>query len=134
MQNGVAKAQKQPSLAGLFSSFQVSVPQIQADVDRERVKSYGVELTDVFETLQVYLGSLYVNDFNRFGRTYQVNAQAESKFRLQPEQIRRLETRNMRGDMIPLGSLVTVSRRCASISWKRTKASCLYSLSGSRCA
>ena len=78
LQNGMAKAQKQPSLAGLFSSFQVSVPQIQADVDRERVKSYGVPLTDVFETLQVYLGSLYVNDFNRFGRTYQVNAQAES--------------------------------------------------------
>ena len=110
LQNGMAKAQRQPSLAGLFSSFQVSVPQIQADVDRERVKSYGVELTDVFETLQVYLGSLYVNDFNRFGRTYQVNAQAESEFRLQPEQIRRLETRNARGDMVPLGSLVTVSR------------------------
>ena len=90
----MAKAQKAPSLAGLFSSFQVSVPQIDADVDRERVKSYGVALTDVFETLQVYLGSLYVNDFNRFGRTYQVNAQAESAFRLQPEQIRRLETRN----------------------------------------
>jgi multidrug efflux pump len=110
LQNGMAKAQKDPALAGLFSSFQVSVPQIQADVDRERVKSYGVELTDVFETLQVYLGSLYVNDFNRFGRTYQVNAQAESRFRLQPEQIRRLETRNARGDMVPLGSLVTVSR------------------------
>src|SRR5687768_2367666 len=110
LQNGLAKAQTNPALAGLFSSFQVSVPQIQADVDRERVKSYGVELTDVFETLQVYLGSLYINDFNRFGRTYQVNAQAESTFRLQPEQIRRLETRNVRGDMIPLGSLVTVSR------------------------
>jgi multidrug efflux pump len=65
LQNGIAKSQKQPSLAGLFSSFQVSVPQIQADVDRERVKSYGVQLTDVFETLQVYLGSLYVNDSNR---------------------------------------------------------------------
>ena len=69
LQASMAKAQQAPSLAGLFSSFQVSVPQIQADVDRERVKSYGVELTDVFETLQVYLGSLYVNDFNRFGRT-----------------------------------------------------------------
>ena len=110
LQTSMAKAQQAPSLAGLFSSFQVSVPQIQADVDRERVKSYGVELTDVFETLQVYLGSLYVNDFNRFGRTYQVNAQAESAFRLQPEQIRRLETRNAHGDMVPLGSLVTVKR------------------------
>ena len=110
LQASMSKAQQAPSLAGLFSSFQVSVPQIQADVDRERVKSYGVELTDVFETLQVYLGSLYVNDFNRFGRTYQVNAQAESAFRLQPEQIRRLETRNAHGDMVPLGSLVTVRR------------------------
>src|SRR5688572_7947712 len=110
VQKGLAKGQAAPSLAGLFSSFQVSVPQIDANVDRERVKSYGVSLTDVFETLQVYLGSLYVNDFNRFGRTYQVNAQAESEFRLQPEQIRRLETRNVHGDMVPLGSLVTVTR------------------------
>jgi multidrug efflux pump len=88
----------------------VSVPQIDADVDRERVKTYGVALTDVFETLQVYLGSLYVNDFNRFGRTYQVNVQAESPFRLQPESIRRLETRNAAGDMVPLGSLIKVTR------------------------
>src|SRR5262245_33523424 len=110
LQNGMNKARGNPSLAGLFSSFQVSVPQIDARVDRERGKSYGVGLNDVFETLQVYLGSLYVNDFNRFGRTYQVNAQAESAFRLQPEQIRRLETRNAHGDMVPLGSLVTVTR------------------------
>jgi multidrug efflux pump len=96
-------------LTGLFSSFQVSVPQIDAHVDRERAKTYGVALTDVFETLQVYLGSLYVNDFNRFGRTYQVNVQAESQFRLQPEQIRGLKTRNAAGDMTPLGSLVNVS-------------------------
>jgi len=110
VQKSLAKGQTAPALAGLFSSFQVSVPQIDANVDRERVKSYGVSLTDVFETLQVYLGSLYVNDFNRFGRTYQVNAQAESDFRLQPEQIRRLQTRNDRGAMVPLGSLVSVSR------------------------
>ena len=110
VQKGLGKGQTAPELAGLFSSFQVSVPQIDAHVDRERVKSYGVSLTDVFETLQVYLGSLYVNDFNRFGRTYQVNAQAESDFRLQPEQIRRLQTRNDQGAMVPLGSLVTVSR------------------------
>ena len=78
-------------------------------VDRERAKTYGVALTDVFETLQVYLGSLYVNDFNRFGRTYQVNVQAESRFRLQPEQIGGLKTRNAAGAMTPLGSLVSVS-------------------------
>jgi multidrug efflux pump len=94
----------------LFSSFQVNVPQIDAHVDRERVKTYGVALTDVFDTLQVYLGSLYVNDFNRFGRTYQVNVQAESAFRLQAEQIRRLETRNDKGGMVPLGSVVSIAR------------------------
>jgi multidrug efflux pump len=99
-----------PTLAGLFSSFQVSVPQIDANVDRERAKSYGVALTDVFDTLQVYLGSLYANDFNRFGRTYQVNVQAESEFRLQPEQIGRLKTRNAEGAMVPLESLVKVQR------------------------
>ena len=108
IQNAMAEGRKRPELAGLFSSFQVSVPQIDANVDRERAKTYGVNLTDVFDTLQVYLGSLYVNDFNRFGRTYQVNVQAESKFRTQPEQIRKLYTRNATGGMVPLGSLVSV--------------------------
>ena len=108
---GVAAAgRSDPALAGLFSSFQVSVPQIDVQVDRERVKTYGIPLTDVFDTLQVYLGSLYANDFNRFGRTYQVNVQAESPFRLQPEQIARLQTRNDRGEMVPLGSVLQVSR------------------------
>ena len=109
-QAAIAEGYKRKELAGLFSSFQVSVPQIDAQVDRERAKTYGVNLTDVFDTLQVYLGSLYVNDFNRFGRTYQVNIQAEPKFRIQPETIRRLETRNAGGGMVPLGSLVTVKR------------------------
>jgi multidrug efflux pump len=108
VQGAIGEGYKQKELAGLFSSFQVSVPQIDAQVDRERAKTYGVNLTDVFDTLQVYLGSLYVNDFNRFGRTYQVNVQAESKFRIQPEMIRRLETRNDSGGMVPLGSLITV--------------------------
>ncbi len=110
LQGALAEGYKRKELAGLFSSFQVSVPQIDADVDRERAKTYGVSLNDVFETLQVYLGSLYVNDFNRFGRTYQVNVQAEPEFRTQPEMIRRLETRSASGAMVPLGSLVTVKR------------------------
>ena len=110
VQGAIGQGYAQPSLAGLFSSFQVNVPQIDADVDRERAKTYGVPLTEVFDTLQVYLGSLYVNDFNRFGRTYQVNVQAESEFRLQPEQIGRLKTRNEAGAMVPLGSLLTVRR------------------------
>jgi multidrug efflux pump len=110
VQTAAAAGQSEPSLFGLFSSFQVSVPQIDVHVDRERVKTYGIPLTDVFETLQVYLGSVYANDFNRFGRTYQVNVQAESSFRLQPEQIARLKTRNDRGEMVPLGSVLQVSR------------------------
>ena len=108
-QGAIAAGYRTPALAGLLSSFQVNVPQIDTHVDRERAKTYGVAVTDVFETLQAYLGSVYVNDFNRFGRTYQVNVQAEQGFRLQPEQIGRLKTRNARGEMVPLGSLVSVS-------------------------
>jgi multidrug efflux pump len=110
VQGALNEARTDPALAGLLSGFQVNVPQIDTRVDRERAKTYGVALTDVFETLQVYLGSLYVNDFNRFGRTYQVNVQAESEFRRQPEQIHRLKTRSASGAMVPLGSLVEVSR------------------------
>ncbi|PXA84978.1 multidrug efflux RND transporter permease subunit [Caulobacter sp. D4A] len=106
-QNIIAKAQKDPALAGVFSSYQVSVPKIQADIDREKARAQGVSLTDLFETLQVYLGSLYVNDFNRFGRTYEVNVQADQSFRLQPEQMLRLQTRNGAGQMIPLGSFIS---------------------------
>jgi len=104
----IGKGYQTPALSGLFSSFDVNVPQIDAHVDREKAKTFGISLDDVFETMQVYLGALYVNDFNRFGRTYQVNAQAESSYRLQPEDIVRLRTRNAAGEMIPLGSMVTV--------------------------
>ena len=72
-------------------------------------KSQGVPLANVFETMQVYLGSLYVNDFNRFGRTYQVRAQADATFRERPEDVTRLKTRNSRGEMVPLGALVKVT-------------------------
>jgi len=104
LQNG----NQTPGLIGMFSSFDINVPQIDSHVDREKAKTYGIPLNDVFDTLQVYLGSLYVNDFNRFGRTYQVNVQAESPYRLQPEDISHLRTRNLAGEMIPLGSVVTV--------------------------
>jgi multidrug efflux pump len=107
-QNLIAKARLRPELAGLFSGFQVNVPQVQVDVDREKAKAAGVALQDLYDTMQVYLGALYVNDFNRFGRTYQVNAQAEPGFRLTPEDIGHLKTRNLHGDMIPLSSFVTV--------------------------
>jgi multidrug efflux pump len=104
----IQKGYQTPELAGLFSSFDVNVPQIDSHVDREKAKTYGIPLNDVFDTMQVYLGSLYVNDFNRFGRTYQVNVQAESPYRLHPEDIVHLKTRNAAGEMIPLGSVVTV--------------------------
>jgi hydrophobe/amphiphile efflux-1 (HAE1) family protein len=106
--NLIAKSRETPELAGLFSSYQVNVPQVDARVDREKAKSQGVSLEDIFDTMQIYLGSLYVNDFNLFGRTYQVNAQAEPRFRMHSEDIAQLKTRNAAGDMIPLGSFVTV--------------------------
>ena len=106
LQNVIAKASARPELAGVFSGFQVNVPQIDVDVDREKAKAAGVALQDVYDTMQTYLGALYVNDFNRFGRTYQVNLQAEPGFRLTADDIGRLKTRNARGDMIPLASFV----------------------------
>ncbi|HET6431670.1 multidrug efflux RND transporter permease subunit [Dyella sp.] len=109
-QNLIAASQKEPALAGLFSSYQVSVPQIDAEVDREKAKAEGVDLADVYQTMQAYLGSLYVNDFNRFGRTYQVNLSAEPGFRREPQDVTQLKTRNAAGQMVPLGSFVTVSQ------------------------
>jgi len=97
-----------PGLAQVFTTFTIRVPQIFVDVDRVKAKSMGVALSDVNDTLQTYLGSLYVNDFNRFGRTYQVTAQADANFRLQPEDIPKLKTRNSAGEMVPLGTLVDV--------------------------
>ena len=104
----VEAARQTPGLAGVFSGFQINAPQVRANVDRDKAKTQGVALDDLFETMQVYLGSLYVNDFNRFGRTYQVSAQADMRFRLEPEDILQLKVRNAAGDMIPLGSFVTL--------------------------
>jgi hydrophobe/amphiphile efflux-1 (HAE1) family protein len=104
----IAKGNQQPGLVGLFSTFRSEVPQLFLDVDRTRAKSMDVPLKEVFDTLQIYLGSLYVNDFNRFGRTYQVMAQADSEFRMKPDDIAELKTRNLQGGMVPLGSLVDV--------------------------
>ncbi|HLT92689.1 MAG TPA: multidrug efflux RND transporter permease subunit [Woeseiaceae bacterium] len=106
----IAQAWQTPGLTGLFSGFQVNVPQVHAEVDREKAKAQGVALRDLYETMQIYLGSLYVNDFNRFGRTYQVKAQADMNFRLQPEDIVDLKVRNATGAMVPLGSFVRVEQ------------------------
>ncbi|MDB6078011.1 MAG: transporter, hydrophobe/amphiphile efflux family, partial [Akkermansiaceae bacterium] len=91
-----------------FSSFTVNTPQLDADVDREKAKEQGIPLANIFETMQINLGSLYVNDFNRFGRTYQVVAQADAEFRTDASDINKLKTRNAAGEMVPLGSLIKV--------------------------
>ncbi|WP_223457377.1 efflux RND transporter permease subunit [Pseudomonas sp. A-R-26] len=107
--NVIAKSRSVPELANLFTSFTVNVPQVDAAIDREKAKTHGVAVSDIFDTLQVYLGSLYANDFNRFGRTYQVNVQADQQFRLEPEQIGQLKVRNDHGEMIPLATFIKVS-------------------------
>ncbi|MFU6378924.1 efflux RND transporter permease subunit [Metapseudomonas otitidis] len=109
-QNIIAKARQLPELnpMSVFTSYQVNVPQVDAAIDREKAKTHGVAISDIFDTMQVYLGSLYANDFNRFGRTYQVNVQADQLFRLEPEQIGQLKVRNNRGEMIPLSTFVKV--------------------------
>ena len=109
VQNVITKSRSVPELAGLFTSYQVNVPQVDAAIDREKAKTHGVAISDIFDTLQIYLGSLYANDFNRFGRTYQVNVQAEQQFRLEPEQIGQLKVRNNKGEMIPLATFIKVS-------------------------
>jgi hydrophobe/amphiphile efflux-1 (HAE1) family protein len=104
----LGRAYQTPELAGLFTSFQVNVPQLYADVDREKAKREGISLTDLFQTMQVYLGSVYVNDFNRFGRTYQVIVQADAPYRATAENIGQLKVKNADGGMVPLGSVLSV--------------------------
>jgi len=105
----IAKASALPGMTRVFTTFRASVPQLFVDVDRSLAKSIGVPLANVFQTLQIYLGSLYVNDMNLFGRTYQVSAQADSQFRATPKDIAALKTRNLSGDMVPLATLVKVN-------------------------
>lgn len=109
VQNIMGKSRQTPGLDGVFSTFTVNVPQLDADIDRVKAKQQGVPLQNLFDTMQIYLGSLYVNDFNRFGRTYKVVAQGDAPFRDRPEDITRLKTRNDRGQMVPLGTLVKVT-------------------------
>lgn len=103
------KATESGEVAGLMTSLDINAPQLDVTIDRTQVMSQGVRLADVFESLQIYLGSLYINDFNRFGRTYKVTAQADADHRMQAESIGRLQVRNAAGDMLPLSSFVTVT-------------------------
>src|SRR5215210_543580 len=106
----IGKAYQTPELAGVFSGYRVNVPQLEVKVDREKVKHEGIVLTDLFQTMQAYLGSVYVNDFNKFGRTYQVKVQADAQCRATADNIAQLKVRNAQGAMIPLGSVVTVEQ------------------------
>ncbi|MFJ3319157.1 efflux RND transporter permease subunit, partial [Herbaspirillum huttiense] len=103
-------AAKEPALGPMFSSYQINVPQLDVELDRVKAKQLGIPVTDVFNTMQIYLGSLYVNDFNRFGRVYQVRAQADAPFRAKAEDIAQLKTRNDAGEMVPLSSVVKVKQ------------------------
>ena len=104
----MAKAYQAPELTGLFSSYQVNVPQLYADIDRTKARQLGVAVTDVFDTMSVYLGSLYVNDFNQFGRTYTVRVQADAAHRARPEDVGLLKVRSASGEMVPLSALMSV--------------------------
>ncbi|HEX5683131.1 MAG TPA: efflux RND transporter permease subunit [Ideonella sp.] len=104
----MAKAYQTPELAGMFSSLQVNVPQLYADIDRTRARQLGVAVTDVFDTMQIYLGSLYVNDFNKFGRTYSVRVQADAPHRARAEDVGLLKVRSASGEMVPLSALMNV--------------------------
>jgi multidrug efflux pump len=103
------KAAKNPALQGVFSNFNTGTPQLFAHIDRTKAQQLGVDVQDVFDTMQTYLGSVYVDDFNRFGRTYEVIAQADTPFREKPNDILQLKARNQSGQMVPLGSMVNVS-------------------------
>jgi multidrug efflux pump len=104
----LGKAYKDPALAGMFSGYQVNVPQLYADIDRTKARQLGVPVTEVFDTMQVYLGSLYVNDFNKFGRTYSVRVQADAPFRARAEDVGQLKVRSTTGEMVPLSALLNV--------------------------
>jgi multidrug efflux pump len=108
MQAIQAKAWADKRLQGVFTGYQINVPQLFADVDRVKAKQLGVPLAEINQTLQINLGSLYVNDFNQFGRTYQVRVQADAPFRSQREQIAQLKVRNDKGEMIPLSTIMQV--------------------------
>jgi multidrug efflux pump len=106
----MAKARATPELVGLFSSYQINVPQLYADLDRTKARQLGVPVTEVFDALQIYLGSLYVNDFNKFGRTYSVRVQADAQFRARADDVGQLKVRASNGEMVPLAALLQVKQ------------------------
>jgi HAE1 family hydrophobic/amphiphilic exporter-1 len=106
----IAKTLKEPAVKSMNSTFKSDVPQLKVDIDRDSVLARGLTMKSVFDTLQVYLGSAYINDFNIFGRTYQVNMQADNRFRNEIEDLYKIEIRNRDGKMVPIGSLLKISK------------------------
>jgi len=104
----IGKLYQDPAVGFAFTTFDTNIPQIEYVVDREKVKSLGVQLSDVFYALQTFLGGNYVNDFNIFGRTFKVVAQGEAAMRAHPDDVKRFYVRNAEGGMIPLSTLVTI--------------------------
>jgi multidrug efflux pump subunit AcrB len=103
----IAAANDLPGMKNVFTTFSTRTPQLYVDVDRDKAQMLHVPLEAIFEALRVYLGSAYVNDFNMFGRTFRVTAQADASFRMQPENVARIRVRNEMGQMVPIGNLVT---------------------------
>src|SRR4051812_27238468 len=128
--NLAARGNQRPGLVGLFNGFRARTPQLYADIDRTKVRTMGVALTDVFDTLQVYLGGYYVNDFNRFGRTWQVNLQADAAFRASAETVKQLKVRNADGDMLPLGAVVNIRDAGGPLTVTRYNMSSAATLTG----
>jgi hydrophobe/amphiphile efflux-1 (HAE1) family protein len=104
----MGRAAQTPGLQQVFSLFETSTPQLYLDIDRNKAQLLGVNVADVFSALQIYLGGAYVNDFNMFGRTFRVQAQADSTYRLEPKDVLQLRVRNSSGETVPLGSFTTV--------------------------
>ncbi len=105
----IGRAMQDPALAfPVLTNYNINMPQLFADIDRTKAQQLGVPISEIFRTMQIYLGSLYVNDFNQFGRTYQVVAQADADFRATPTDITRLQVRNIEGEMVPLGAVMSV--------------------------
>jgi multidrug efflux pump len=107
-QSLVDAAEQRPEIVGMFSGFRAETPEIYVDVDRSKAKSMDVPLNSIFDTLQVYLGSAYANDFTFLGRSFQVNVQADSRFRVAPTDILKLKTRNVEGQMVPLSTIASI--------------------------
>ncbi len=114
MRDVVARAQKQPELARVFSQINPDTPQIEYVIDRERAKTLGIPLSDIFGALQTFFGGSYINDFNLFGRTFRVTAQAEATARATPDAVNQLYVRSAGGEMVPLSTLVSIHTRATS--------------------